>query len=181
MNGAGYWTPMKVAALEVSEARNLKENALLRARPDIAALCDLRLTLGRSGMLQKYGAPQYSGTRARNSGEASSARKSESASRPVAASKASKRGIQRARLDAKLLKVDLQSQAPAQWIAKLGKGGTVKGTEYGYKITDCNYTDRNRWDVIVQVPRVGSRHDGIVIRLDRDSCPERVAVDKHGI
>jgi hypothetical protein len=84
-------------------------------------------------------------------------------------------------LDAKLLKVDLQSQAPAQWITKLGKGGTVKGTEYRYKITDSNYTDRNRWGVIVQVPRVGSRHDGIVIRLDRDSCPERVAVDKHGI
>jgi hypothetical protein len=84
-------------------------------------------------------------------------------------------------MDPKLLKIELQSQASAQWNTKLGSGGTVQGAEYRYSVTDGNYSARNKWVAIVQVPKDRGRHEGIVIRLDKESCPSRVSVKKHGI
>lgn len=197
MNSDKFWSPKRVAALEGPEVRNLRANAVQRGQHAIAALCDQRLALGREAMLRKYEVAASAWPRRKSSVPVTTVRKLSPSPRPARPSIAvaeratgahhpmraapSKKESQRRLPEPKLLKVELESKALAQWNTKLGSGGSVSGFEYRYVVIDGNYSSRNKWVAIVQVPKDGGRHEGIVIRLDRESCPDRVSVNKHGI
>jgi hypothetical protein len=52
---------------------------------------------------------------------------------------------------------------PASWTFAGPDGRTaVRGTEYGYAVTDTNFASRNRWEFLVRVP--DDRHGRVEIR-----------------
>ena len=216
------WTLERVAKLRVQEARNLRDNALKNMRPDVVALCEMRLRIGKEEMLRKQarldeegsGAerkanggrlnkPSFSG-RGYGKKQVSSGKSWSNSPKPGANQKARlgrRRDSVLARvrgskklfpvfpraalaikvIKPKLLTVAITSSSPSQWSTKLGGGGNVHGTELLYTVIDQNYVARNKWRAIVQVPNKKSTHSEILVRLERDACPDRVAVKKHGI
>ena len=80
-------------------------------------------------------------------------------------------------IEPKLLRTKFIEEMPTQWATKLGAGNPIKGRRFIYEVADANFASKNIWHAWVQVPNKRSVEQGIEIRLDKDHCPDRAAVN----